>query len=104
MHLAFLQAGIGIMIILTTALLPEPGGIADRQVEAVARSRNLTLLQLASGDEMELIELLQMIDTVRDSVGKLVVTNKARLGNNLIVALVVKYQVHAGPNREEVIT
>jgi len=81
------------MIILTTRLLPEPGNIPDPEIEAMARSRDLTLLQLVNEGEMEMVDLLEMIDTVRDSVGKLVVTNKLRSRKNLVVALFVKYQV-----------
>ena len=80
------------MLILTARLLPEPGSIQNHEVEAVARSRDLALLQLTNEGEMELVELLEIVDSVRDSVGKLVVINKVRSHNNLVVALVVKYQ------------
>ncbi|KAI9667455.1 MAG: hypothetical protein M1821_000271 [Bathelium mastoideum] len=94
-HLTILRAGPGTLLILTAHLLPEPGSISDPGFEAVARSRDLILRQLANEGEVEMIELLDMIGTVRDSLGGLVVTNKLRSHNNLVVALVVKYQLYA---------
>ncbi|PHH90785.1 hypothetical protein CDD83_2676 [Cordyceps sp. RAO-2017] len=76
MHLDILRARNGIMLLLTARLLPEPGSLSNSEVEAVARSRDLALLQLANESEMEMTELLEIIDTVRDSVGKLVVIKK----------------------------
>ena len=83
------------MLILTTHLLPSPGSIADPATEARARSRDLILRQLTNQGEIELEELLDMIDTIRDSVGKLAVTSKLRSGNGAIIALVVEYQMYA---------
>lgn len=93
-HLAALRATGAVMLILTTRVLPKPGSMPDPEVETVARSRDISLLQLANEAEIEMIKLLELIDTVRDSVGKLVVTNKLRSRNSLIVALVVEHQVY----------
>ena len=82
------------MLILTARLLPNPGSIADPAIEARARSRDLILRQLTNQGEIELEDLLEMIDTVRDSVGKLAVTSKLRSRENLVIALVVKYQMY----------
>ncbi|KAJ5952328.1 uncharacterized protein N7479_010741 [Penicillium vulpinum] len=92
-HLEALRANGGIMLILTARLLPEPGSMPNPEVEAVARSRGLSLLQLANEAEIEMVELLELIGTVRDNVGKLIVTNKLRSRNSLVVALVVEHQV-----------
>lgn len=92
-HLDVLRARTGILLILTARLLPEPGTIPDPEVEAVARSRDLAFLQLANEGEMEVTELSEMIETVRDSVGGLVVTKRLHSCNNLVVALVAKYQL-----------
>ena len=94
-HLGVLHASHGVMLILTARLLPKPGSIANPEIEAMARSRDLTLRQLTNEGEIEMVELLEMIDTVRDSVGKLAVTQKLRSLNSLVVALVVKYQLYA---------
>lgn len=92
-HCSILCASSGIMLILTGSLLPEPGSMADPEIEATVRSRDLSLFQLTNKGEMEMAELLEMLDTVGDSVGRLVVTNKLYSRNNLVVALVVKYQL-----------
>ena len=97
-HLGVLHASRGVMLILTARLLPKPGSIADPEIEAMARSRELTLRQLTNEGEIEMEELLEMIDTVRDSVGKLAVTSKIRCRDNIVVALVVKYQFYADCN------
>ena len=97
-HLGVLHASRGMMLILTARLLPIPGSIADLEIEAKARSRDLTLRQLTNEGEMELEELLEMIDTVRDSVGKLAVTGKLQYRDTIVVALVVKYQYYAECN------
>ena len=94
-HLGVLHTSRGVMLILTARLLPKPGSIADPEIEAMARSRDLTLRQLTNEGEIEMEELLEMIDTVRDSVGKLAVTSKLRSRDSLVIALVVKYQLYA---------
>ena len=93
-HLGVLHASRGVMLILTARLLPHPGSILDPDIEAMARSRDLSLRQLTNEGEIEMQELLAMIDTVRDSVGKLAVTSKL-YRENIVVALVVKYQFDA---------
>ncbi|KAG4034861.1 hypothetical protein MFRU_002g02110 [Monilinia fructicola] len=95
-HLNILRAGNAVMLILTASLLPEPGSIPDPETEATVRSRDLALLhlQLTTTGEMEMVELLRMIETVSDNSGKLVVINKLRSRNNIVVALAVKYVDH----------
>lgn len=91
-YLDLLRANGSVMLVLTTRLLPEPGSLCGPEAEAVARARDLCMLQLTNEGEMELGEVLGMIEAVRDNVGKLVVTSQLRSHNNLIVALVVKHQ------------
>ncbi|RAL68057.1 hypothetical protein DID88_008780 [Monilinia fructigena] len=95
-HLNILRAGNAVMLILTASLLPEPGSIPDPETEATVRSRDLAWLhlQLTTTGEMEMVELLRMIETVSDNSGKLVVINKLRSRNNVVVALAVKYVDH----------
>ncbi|KAL9094347.1 MAG: hypothetical protein Q9165_003488 [Trypethelium subeluteriae] len=93
-HLDVLRSNSGLLLVLTARLLPKPGTLPDPQNERIARSRSLTLRQLANEDEMEMAELLEKIDAVRDSMGKLVVVNKLSSRENIIVALAVKYQVY----------
>lgn len=91
-YLDLLRNSGGVVLVLTARLLPEPGSLCGPEVEAVARARDLCMLQLAGEGEMEMAEVLGMIGTVRDSAGGLVVTSHLRSHNNLIVALVVKHQ------------
>lgn len=91
-YLDLLRTNGSVMLVMTTRLLPEPGSLCGPVVEAVARARDLCMLQLTNEGEMELVEVLGMIEAVRDNVGKLVVTSQLRSHNNLIVALVVKRQ------------
>ena len=79
------------MLILTARLLPKPGSIVDPALEATARSRDLILRQLTNDGEIELEAMLGMIDTIRDSMGKLTVMDELRSQDNLVIALVVKY-------------
>ncbi|KAB8228297.1 trypacidin cluster transcriptional coactivator tpcD [Aspergillus alliaceus] len=91
-HRDVLCARHGIMLLLTARLLPKPGSLPHPEVEAMARSRDLALLQLTNEGEMEMVALLGIIDLVRDSVGRLVVTKRLCASNGLVVSLVVKYK------------
>lgn len=93
-YLGVLRANGGIMLVLTSHLLPEPGSLSDSQVEAVARTRDLNMLQLANEGEMELADLLGIIDTIRDSVGRLVVVDRLCSSDGLVVVLAVKHRDH----------
>lgn len=93
-HIGFLRATGGVMLILTTRLLPDPGSIADLEVEAVARTRDLNMLQLANDGEMEMAELLAIIESVGDNIGKLAICNELRSPRGLILALAVKHQLY----------
>ncbi|KAJ9142488.1 6-hydroxytryprostatin B O-methyltransferase [Pleurostoma richardsiae] len=99
-HFGVLRANGSVMLILTDRLLPEPGSVLDPEVEAVARARDLTMLQLANEGETELLELIALVDSVRDGEGGLVVANKLRLRGEIIVALTVKYQAYADASGE----
>lgn len=93
-HLGPLRASGGIVLVLTTRILPEPGSLPNPRVEAVARARDLSMLQLANEGEMEMTELLRIIESVADEVGKLVVANELRSPNGLILALALKHLHH----------
>ncbi|KUI64697.1 6-hydroxytryprostatin B O-methyltransferase [Cytospora mali] len=91
-HLSILKAGGGVMLMVTSRLLPEPGSIPDGEVERAARWRDLLLLQLTNEGGMEMGELLEMVASVRDGVGGLNVVNRLRSRNGTVGVLVVKYQ------------
>jgi hypothetical protein len=91
-YLGILRSSGDILLIPTTNLLPEPGSLADFIMEAVARAHHLSMLQLANEGEMEITELISVIQTIQDGLGRLVITKQRRLPNSLIVDLTVKYE------------
>lgn len=93
-HIGVLRASSCATLVLTARLLPEPGTV-DPDVEAIARLRDLSLFQLANEREMEMLELMDILNSVRDSMGRLVLVNKLRSRNNAMVAFKVQYQAYA---------
>jgi hypothetical protein len=67
----------------------------ESDVEAMARMRDLSRLQLANEREIEMSELVHWVNGVHDSQGWLVVVNKLCLRNSWTVALAIKYQTHS---------
>ena len=65
----------------------------DPDVERVARSRDLALLQVSGERELECRELEKLIEGAGDDRGSLVVMNRVKgRKEGTIVALGVKYQ------------
>ena len=91
-HLSILRANASATLILAPPLLPEPGAVAPT-VEAMARLQDLSCLQLTNESGLELGELIEMVNGVHDSKGRLVVANRLRSRNGATVALGVKYEV-----------
>ncbi|KAJ5655731.1 hypothetical protein N7507_007681 [Penicillium longicatenatum] len=94
-YLGILPACGAILLILTANLLPKPGSLSDPTFEAVLRARDLSMLQLANEGEMEMTELLRIIETMRDGLGRLVITNQLRSPNGLTVGLTIKYEAYS---------
>lgn len=92
-HLHVLSANSSATLFLAARLLPELGNV-DPNVEAPARVRDLSLFQLANEREMEVSELVEIVNSVNDSGGRLIVASKLRSRNNVTVALSVKYQAY----------
>ncbi|KAL9066490.1 MAG: hypothetical protein Q9161_007553 [Pseudevernia consocians] len=93
-HLGVLRTNTSATLILAPPLLPEPGTV-DPDVEAMARLRDLSRLQLTNECGLELDELIEMVNSVHDSRGRLVVAHKLRSPNSATVALGVKYEAYA---------
>ena len=91
-HLGILRANASATLILAPPLLPEPGTVGSI-VEAMARLRDLSRLQLTNESGLELGELIEMVNSVHDSKGRLIVVNKLRSRDGATVALGVKYEV-----------
>ena len=98
-HIGVLRASSRATLVLTARLLPEPNTV-DSDVEAVARLRDLSLLQLANEREIEIVELMDMLNSVRDGMGRLVLVNKLSSRNNATVAFEVRYQAYADGSEE----
>lgn len=96
-HLGVLRANPSATFILAPRLLPDPN-TTDPDVEAVARLRDLTLLQLANERLMEAEQLVEIVHSVGDGVGRLAVVSKLGTRNSATTALGIKYQA----NTEEV--
>lgn len=81
---------------LTALVLPAPGTV-DLDTEAAARLRDLSLLQLANGRQADMVEMVDVLNGVRDSSGGLVLTNEIRSPSSPIVAFEVRYQAYDDP-------
>ncbi len=90
-HLCVLRANLHSIIIVTARPLPEPGTV-DPRLEALARSGELSLLQLTNERTVRIDELVELLEGVGDDAGRLVVTNQLLSSDKTTVALVVKYQ------------
>ncbi|KAG5925847.1 hypothetical protein E4U42_003885 [Claviceps africana] len=94
-HLPALRMSSGVMLVMTTRFLPGLDEPMHEKQAAVAHARGLIMYQMTSEMEMDLSSLLQMIDTVRDSTGKMVLVHKLCSCSGTTVALMVKYQLAA---------
>lgn len=97
-HIGVLRANSCAELVITACLLPESDTM-DPDVEAIARLRDLSLLQLANEREIKLSELMDMLNSVRDDTGRLVLVNKLHSRNNATVAFRIQYQAYT--NRHE---
>lgn len=81
-------------MVLTVPSLSERGTVST-EAAVQTRIRDLSLMQLANERELEMSELMNLLNGVSDSEGRLVLVNKVRsAGNNGAVALEVKYQAY----------
>lgn len=96
-HMDILTANRSTMLIVTARVLPSPGSV-DREVEAMCRVRDLTLMQLTNDYGPEVVGLEDLVRGVEDDRGgRLVVADTLRARNKLLVAFVVKYQGVSAP-------
>ncbi|KAF2118831.1 hypothetical protein BDV96DRAFT_610737 [Lophiotrema nucula] len=90
-HFNVLRTNGSATLILAPPLLPAPG-LVDSEVEAKARVRDLCHSQLNNEWALELEDLVELIDSVCDTRGKLVVVNRVQSENRVTVALGLKYK------------
>lgn len=89
-HLGVLRSGSSTMILIAQMLL-EPGTV-EQKVEFVERPRDLTFLQLANEHKVEMPELVNLVNSVKDGLGQLAVINSHRGSNPVTIALEIQYQ------------
>lgn len=94
-HLDVLRSNPSATLILAMPLLPEPKAVST-DIEAKARLQDLCRLQLTNQPEMGLDELLDMVNWVGDSNGRLVIASRLCCPQKATVALGVKYQAFTG--------
>ena len=93
-HLAVLQVNPGVVLIVAPPLLPEPGSVHP-DVEATARLHDLSRIQMSNqGGGIEFGEFMELISTVRDNYGRLVVSQKLRYRNETVAAVTIKYELY----------
>jgi hydroxyacyl-ACP dehydratase HTD2-like protein with hotdog domain len=90
-HLPMLRANASSTLILALPSLPEPGSV-DPDVEATARLWDLSRMQLTNECELEASDLVELINSVQDSRGRLVVVNKLCSRNSTMMVVGVKYE------------
>ena len=88
-HFNILRANSSVTLVLVARLLPEPGTM-DADVEALTRMHDLWLLQMTNNRALEISQLLELIDGVRDGAGRLVVVHKLSSRRHSTVALEVQ--------------
>ncbi|KAF2272828.1 O-methyltransferase family protein [Westerdykella ornata] len=94
-HLPVLRDNLSATLLLAPPILPEPGSV-EAERETMARLSDLSRLQLCNQPAFELDVLVEMIQSVRDASGGLVVVTKLRSCDNATAALAVRYQACGG--------
>ena len=95
-HFKILRANKNVTLVLIARLLPEPGTM-DADVEALARMHDLWLLQMTNSRALETAQLLELLDGVRDSAGRLVVVRGHSSRSHFTVALEVQFRLLSDP-------
>ncbi|RMZ83614.1 hypothetical protein DV738_g926, partial [Chaetothyriales sp. CBS 135597] len=92
-HLAILAANQSRTLLLAPPLLPEHGQAVGPELEAKARLQDLCLHQLTNdGAALELSDLVDLVISVHDHRGSLIVVNRLHSNKTAaVIALAVKY-------------
>lgn len=90
-HLHVLRSNASATLIVELPFAPEPGSV-DPSVEAAARLSTLSRSQLMNEVDLDVDDLEDLINRVRDGSGKLVVVHKLRSRRSATMAVGVKYE------------
>ena len=95
-HLVTLRENVRSRLFITVPLISESGN-ADVEAVSMACLRDLSLRQLSNDHAIDMTEFTNLLDTVRDSSGRLVLVDKLQARNNVTVAFELNYQGFASP-------
>ncbi|KAI0812136.1 hypothetical protein GGR55DRAFT_640525 [Xylaria sp. FL0064] len=90
-HIGILKANRAATFVLVTQILPEPGSV-DSDIEEAAHLQDLWRIQSVNGHEIRVSEVTEMINSVNDGLGELVVVNRLQPRSSATVAFEIKYQ------------
>jgi hypothetical protein len=90
-HFELLRVHSYAKLLLVAELLPGPDK-AESKVEAAARSHDLFLMQLSNGGLLEMAELQELVSSVGDDTGRLVVVNQVCSRQGATVLLQVRIE------------
>lgn len=89
-HLGILQANRTALLILTSPILPESGTL-PAHIEQLARLRDLSRLQLMGNGNLTLQELVDLVNSIHDGDGGLVVVKKLHAPQSAFIGLGIRY-------------
>lgn len=95
-HLDALCDNPSAVLILEVRLVPEKN-TAEPYVERSARLLDLTLSQFTNSRALDICQMMDMVGSVRNSRGRLVVAKQVASSTSTIVALGIQFQAAAGP-------
>jgi hypothetical protein len=93
-HLYVLRAQPTSRLLLTALVLPRPGEVGDHWTDAMVRLRDLSLLQLSNDRQPSRPEIVDLLTSVRDSAGGLVVSNETHAPSSAALGLEARYEAH----------
>lgn len=91
-HAEILRVNTSATLILLPDLVSDNTGTDYRDYKATAYLYDLSLWQMTNGWGLDLPELTDLVKSMQDGIGRLVVSDKLCLRNGATVALYVKYQ------------
>lgn len=89
-HISVLRSNPNARLLITASLVPEPGAVEPR-VEEIARFHNLALWRLANEATLDASAIVEVVSSVADCGGRLVVVNKATSRTDSLVLFEVEY-------------
>lgn len=89
-HFHLLRQNSSAMLILVARLMAADASKADAEVESISRQQDLLLLQMANDEPLQMPQLMELVNNVRDASGRLTVVNKLPSRHHLATVFEVK--------------